>query len=95
MISHTFDTFAKEILGTERSKLTFLFQQKRVFGYESPVALGLKYDGNIIHAVDADTYRCENCVCCNPQLNQVDVNDTGKQDALGKENCSDDASVDY
>jgi len=63
-----FDHFATNILDTKCSKLVFLFRKERVFGYESPTALGLKCRDNIIDVVDVESYRCENCVCCNPAL---------------------------
>mmetsp|Transcript_34938 Transcript_34938/g.84392 ORF Transcript_34938/g.84392 Transcript_34938/m.84392 type:complete len:283 (+) Transcript_34938:152-1000(+) len=68
MISRLFDHFATNFLDTERSKLVFFFRKERVYGYESPMALGFKCRDNIIDVVDIESYKCKNCVCCNPLL---------------------------
>mmetsp|Transcript_13755 Transcript_13755/g.24874 ORF Transcript_13755/g.24874 Transcript_13755/m.24874 type:complete len:371 (+) Transcript_13755:116-1228(+) len=92
MISKTFDEFAKEVLDTEPSKLVFLSQEKRVYGYESPAALNLKCRDNVIDAVAMETFRCRKCICCNPY--QKDEKDTRK-DTVTPEDSSDEASVAY
>lgn len=66
MMTKIFDVFAKEALDTERSKLVFLNGDERVFGHESPIALGL--EGRIvIQAVAAELHKSKNCICCNPR----------------------------
>ena len=48
---------------TKRSNFVFLLQnenEKRVFGYESPILLGLKSHGNIIDAVPVVGYKSKN-----------------------------------
>ena len=92
MISKTFDQFAVDVLESERSKFVFLYEGKKVYGYESPLALGLKSRGNVIEAVARENYKYKHCVCCNPQQN----GDKGcnNEDEHLKED-DDDASVDY
>ena len=67
MMTKIFDVFAKEALDTERSKLVFLNGDERVFGHESPIALGL--EGSqcdiVIQAVAAELHKSKNCICCN------------------------------
>ena len=77
---------------TKRSNFVFLLQnenesEKRVFGYESAILLGLKSRGNIIDAVPVVGYKCKNCICCFPPKHN---NDTSNGDAM-----EDDASIDY
>mmetsp|Transcript_31886 Transcript_31886/g.67031 ORF Transcript_31886/g.67031 Transcript_31886/m.67031 type:complete len:375 (-) Transcript_31886:229-1353(-) len=89
MISTTFDEFAKEVLETERFKLVFLFQEKRVYGYESPVVFNMKCRDNTIEVVAVESYKCKSCICCNP--NQNIEKDTSKDTGV-QEDSSDAAS---
>jgi hypothetical protein len=70
MLSKIFDRFANEVMDTVRSKLVFLNGEERIYGHESPVALGL--EGNqcdiVIRAVAADLHKSKNCICCNPWM---------------------------
>ena len=70
MLSKIFDRFANEVMDTVRSKLVFLNGEERIYGHESPIALGL--EGNqcdiVIRAVAADLHKSKNCICCNPWM---------------------------
>lgn len=92
MMSRTFDEFAKEILEIERSKLIFLFQETRIYGYESSVVFNMKCRDNIIDVVSVGSYICKNCICCNPSQNVVKG---ASKDTEVQEDSSDDASIAY
>ena len=81
---------------TKRSNFVFLLQnenEKRVFGYESPILLGLKSRGNIIDAVPVVGYKCKNCICCFPPKHVE--KDLSNGTAMEEEGSDDDASIDY
>jgi hypothetical protein len=62
MMKRAFEVFAKV---NELSNLIFMLGEQRVYGYESPIALGLKCRNNdVIRAIDA---ACKNCIRCNPR----------------------------
>ena len=65
MISKAFEECDLDF-GEERAKNVFLHGQRRVYGFESPLALEMECRGNVIDVVDIETHKSEKCVCCNP-----------------------------
>ncbi|KAL9186797.1 hypothetical protein ACHAXT_010517 [Thalassiosira profunda] len=65
MISKAFEECDLDF-GEERSKNVFLYGQRRVYGFESPLALEMNVRGNVIDVVDIESHKSENCMCCNP-----------------------------
>jgi hypothetical protein len=92
MIYKAFEEFAREVMDTDRSRLVFILGGRRVYGYESSIALGWKCrDNDVIRAVDAGSHKCNNCICCNPWLADNLEKCTNNDDAQD-EDSSDDAS---
>ncbi|KAL3775205.1 hypothetical protein ACHAW5_002766 [Stephanodiscus triporus] len=93
MIAEAFEEFAREVMDTQRSNLVFVLGDERVYGHESSVALGLKCRANdVIRVVDAGSYKCKNCICCNPRLADVPKKSTGNE-GVQDDDSFDDESV--
>jgi hypothetical protein len=93
MISKALEEFAREVMDTERSNLVFVLGDERVYGHESSIALGLKFRANdVIRAVDAGSYKCKNCICCNPRLADVPGKSTSNE-GVQDDDSFDDASI--
>ena len=64
MISGLMDNYADNV-GVEKSELVFTIRGKRVFGHEHVREFNLShYD--IIDVTPASSFKCKNCICCNP-----------------------------
>ncbi|KAL9186814.1 hypothetical protein ACHAXT_010534 [Thalassiosira profunda] len=49
-----------------RAEAVFLYGQRRIYGFESPFALGMEVRGNVIDVIDIESHKSQKCVCCNP-----------------------------
>ena len=81
MMSKTFDIFAKDVLDVDRAKIVFLYEEGRIFGYESPQVLKLNSRGNVINAVSVESYKCCNCIECS---GNVMAEDGGASNAVAR-----------
>ena len=48
----------------EEADYIFMFKGKRIYGFETPMALQMKHF-DVIDAIPSQDYKCERCVCCN------------------------------
>ena len=64
MLSGLLDVYAEDE-GVEKSSLVFTFKGKRIFGHEHPREFN-KGNYDVIDVVSAASYRCAQCICCNP-----------------------------
>ena len=69
MISGLMDNYA-DTVGVEKSELVFTIRGKRVFGHEHVREFNLShYD--VIDVTPASSFKCENCICCNPPKDAI------------------------
>ncbi|KAL9186822.1 hypothetical protein ACHAXT_010542 [Thalassiosira profunda] len=90
MLSKIFEEADVDFSG-ERKKYLFLYKQRKIYGFESPIALDMKSRGNVIEVVPRETHHNKNCMCCNPMV----VEEHTSENADAPEDTSDDASVGY
>lgn len=48
----------------DETDYVFMFKDKRIYGFETPMALQMKHF-DVIDAIPSQDYKCERCVCCN------------------------------
>ena len=69
MLSSLMDNYA-DAVGVEKSELVFTIRGKRVFGHEHVREFNLShYD--VIDVTTASSFKCENCICCNPPKDAI------------------------
>ena len=69
MISGLMDNYADNV-GVEKSELVFTIRGKRVFGHEHVREFNLShYD--VIDVTPASSFKCKNCICCNPPKDAI------------------------